>query len=284
MAAAAVTEHGDVVRRRLRIDSRRRWLPDFRALFHASDLLRLLARRDITVRYRQTALGAVWIIAGPLLSAGLFSFVFGRVADLSSEGEPYFAFSYAALLAWNLFSETLMASSRSLTANSGLVTKIYFPRLVLPLSTASSTLVNAALSVGVMLVLLVVYDIGFTLRILLLPAWILLALGLAMGLGLVVTSISVFFRDVNYVTQVAIPLLLFLTPVAYSTAEVPDDVRVAYLLNPVATIVEGCRWSLLGDGYLRGPAVVYTVAVTVIAVVAGLMAFARLERGFADVV
>ncbi len=270
--------------RRLRIDSRRRWFPDLRALLPARQLLVLLSRRDITVRYRQTVVGTFWVLASPLVAAGLFSFVFGRVAKLPSDGVPYFAFSYAGLLAWNVFSNTLQNASTSLTSNSGLVTKIYFPRLVLPLATVASTLINTAISFGVMVFLLVVYEIGFSFHLLLLPIWLLLSLVLAIGVGLVLTSIAVLYRDVNHVTPVLIPLLLYLTPVAYSSGSVPRELRSLYMLNPVATIVEGCRWSLLGHARLSTWTIAYTVAVTLGALALGLMLFARLESKFADVI
>jgi lipopolysaccharide transport system permease protein len=270
--------------RRLRIDSRRRWLPDLGALLRARQLVALLSRRDITVRYRQTVLGAVWLLVGPLISAGLFTFVFGRVADLPSGGVPYFAFSYAGLLGWNLFSSALLGASTSLTSNSGLIMKIFFPRLVLPLSTVASPLINTAVSFVVMLALLVLYNIAFTLRLLLLPFWLLLAIVLAMGVGLVLASSAVFYRDVTYMTQIFVPLFLYLTPVAYSLEAVPPELRGIYQLNPVATVVEGCRWSLLGQSSLSPWAIVYTVAFSIVALILGLVCFARLEWHFADVI
>jgi homopolymeric O-antigen transport system permease protein len=244
----------------------------------------LLSRRDITVRYRQTIFGAIWIFAGPLVSAGLFSFVFGRVADLPSGGVPYFAFSYAGLLGWNLFSGTLSGASNSLNSNAALITKIYFPRLVLPFSTVAWTLLNTALSFGVMLVLLVIYGIGFSLNLLLLPFWFLLAISLAMAMGLVVSATAVWYRDVNYAVPILTSLLLYLSPVAYSVDAVPANLRNLYLLNPLTTIVQGCRWSLLGQGSLSTWAVPYTVVMTLLSVVVGLALFARLEWSFADVI
>ncbi len=271
-------------RTRLRIDSRRRWFPNFKALFRARQLLVLLSRREITVRYRQTVLGTIWIFTGPLVSAGLFTFVFGRVAKLPTDGVPYFAFSYAGLVGWNLFSETLLGASKSLTSNSSLVTKIFFPRLSLPLSQLATTLINTGISFGVMVFLLLVYDIGFSLHLLLLPVWLLLAIVMAMGLGFALTAISALYRDVNYLTPVFIPLLLYLTPVAYSSSAVPPELRTAYLLNPIATIVDGFRWSLLGHAELSPWAIVYTVVVAFGSMIAGLMVFARLEGKFADVI
>jgi lipopolysaccharide transport system permease protein len=270
--------------RRVRIDSRRRWFPDLRELLRYSQLIVLLGRRDITVRYRQTILGTIWIFAGTLVTAGLFSFVFGRVAGLSSGGVPYFAFSYAGLIAWNLFSSTLTGASTSLNSNSPLIGKIYFPRLVLPLYTLASTLLTTVLNFGVMVVLLIVYGIEVTPQILLLPVWLTLAVVLAMGISLVLTALSVTYRDVNYVTPVLTSLLLYLSPVAYSIDAVPANLRNLILLNPLSTIVEGTRWSLLGTGNLTGWAIVYTVVLTVGALVGGLAVFAHLESSFADVI
>jgi lipopolysaccharide transport system permease protein len=269
---------------RLRIDSRRRWFPDLGALIRYRRLIVLLSRRDITVKYRQTVLGTVWIFTGPLVSAGLFSLVFGRIAGLSSGGDAYFPFSYAALLGWNLFSTTLTSTSSSLTANSSLITKIYFPRLTLPASTVGSTLLNTAVSFGVMLVLLVIYDLGFTLQLLLLPFWLLLAILLAVGIGAVLSALAVSYRDINYLTPILTSLLIYVSPVAYSFDVVPDSLRTYYLLNPLTTIVEGCRWSVLGEGSLTAWAIAYTIALTIGAVTIGLSLFARLESRFADVI
>lgn len=269
---------------RLQIDSRHRWFPDLRDFFRYGQLIVLLCRRNITVMYRQTVLGAVWVVVNPLLSAGLFTFVFGRVAHLKTGGVPYFAFSYAGLLTWNLFSGSLTSAATSLVSNSSLFTRIYFPRLVLPVSQLAQTIINSSVSVVVMALLLVVYHIGFTLRLLFVPFWLLLALVLSFGISLILSSIAVFYRDVQYVTGAIVPMLLFLTPVAYSSSEVPHSLRFVYLLNPIATIVEGGRWSLIGHTSLSMWTVVYTTAFTFGILVLGLVVFARLEWRFADVV
>ena len=271
----------------LRIDSRRPWFPDLGAVFRYRQLLLLLCRRNITILYRQTTLGSVWLVVQPVISAGLLSFVFGRVAHLSSGGVPYFAFTFAGLLAWNLFSSSVTGATGSLLQNSTLFTRIYFPRLLLPLSSLAPTLLNTGISCGVMFCLLVAYKIGFSYRLLLLPFWLGLDILFSVGLSLMLSSLAVLRRDVQYVTQAVIPLLLFLTPVAYSVAEVPARLRTIYLLNPVATIVEGCRWSLVGKthlGIVSMWAVAYTIVMTLLSLGAGLVVFTRLERKFADVV
>ena len=273
--------------RMLRIDSRRRWFPDLGAVFRSRQLLFLLCRRNITVMYRQTALGSIWLVVSPVISAGLLSFVFGRVAHLSSGGVPYFPFTFAGLLAWNLFSNSVTGAASSLVSNSTLFTRIYFPRLLLPLSAMAPNLVNTGISCGVMFFLLVAYKIGFSYRLLLLPVWLGLAFLLSVGVSLMLSSMAVLRRDVQYATQVVMPLLLFVTPVAYSVAAVPPGLRTIYLLNPMATIVEGCRWSLVGQthlGIVSMWAVAYATAITFLVLIAGLVVFARLEWKFADVV
>jgi lipopolysaccharide transport system permease protein len=218
------------------------------------------------------------------VSAGLFTFVFGRVAKLPSNGFPYFAFSYAGLLGWGLFSTMLSNVSSSLNSNSTLISKIYFPRLVLPFSTNGSTFISTGISFAMMLVILAIYDIGFSVRILVLPFWLLLAMMLAMGLGLAFGSSAVLYRDVNYLTPMFTQLLLFLSPVAYGIEAVPQDLRRLYLLNPFTTIVSGCRWSLLGEASLSKWAIVYTSVLALGVLSIGLANFARLESSFADVI
>ncbi len=271
----------------LRIDSRRHWFPDLGAVFRSRQLLWLLCRRNITVMYRQTVMGSIWLVVSPVISAALLSFVFGRVAHLPSGGVPYFPFTFAGLLAWNLFSNSVTGAATSLTTNSTLFTRIYFPRLLLPLSALAPVLVNLGISCGVMFFLLVAYRIGFSLRLLLLPVWLGLALLLSIGVSLMLSSMAVLRRDVQYATQAIMPLLLFVTPVAYSVASVPPELRTIYLLNPMATIVSGCRWSLVGQtssSILSMSAIAYTTVVTLLALIAGLIVFARLEWKFADVV
>lgn len=270
---------------RMRIDSRRGWLPSGRELWAYRQLVAILGRRDITVRYRQTALGTLWVFAGPLVSAGLFSFVFGRVASLPTAGVPYFVFSYAGLLAWNIFSNTLSGAAGSVTGSAGIITKVYFPRIVVVLATFASTLVNSVISFALLLVMLVIADVAITAQMVLLPVWLILGVVLAMGLGLTFTALSVWYRDVNYLTPLITQVLLFLSPVAYSIEAVPANLRNLYLLNPLAVIVEGTRWSTLGGDYCP-PAwsILLASLVTITAGLVGLMVFARFEWKFADVV
>jgi lipopolysaccharide transport system permease protein len=174
--------------------------------------------------------------------------------------------------------------SSSLTSNTALISKIYFPRPVLPVSMIPSALINTGVSFGIMLVLLAVYDIGFSFRLLLLPVWLLLGIMLALGIGLVLAAVAVSYRDVNYITPVFTSVLMFLSPVAYSITAVPAHLRDFYLLNPLTTIVEGMRWSLLGSTNLTTFGLVYTVVFTLGVLAVGTAIFSRLESRFADVI
>ena len=271
--------------RRVRIDSRRRSFPDLRELLRYRQLIWLFGRRDLTVRYRQTVLGTLWVFAGPIVSAGLFTLVFGTVADLPTDGVPYFVFSYAGLLAWNFFSGVLSGASNSLTGNAGLITKVYFPRLVIPIATMASTLVNTLISFGMLLVLLPLSGVGYSVEMVTLPLWMLLALALGMGVALIVTSLAVSYRDVNYLTPLMTQVLMWISPVAYSLEAVPANLRDLYLLNPLTSIVEGCRWAILGGDRLPPAwAIAYTLFVTIAVMLTGLVVFARRETVFADVI
>lgn len=270
---------------RIRIDSRPRTFPDLRELWRYRHLVTLLGRRDITARYRQTIVGPLWILAGPLVSAGLFSFVFGSVAELPTPGNvPYFVFSYAGLLTWNFFSGAMSSATSSVGGNANLITKIYFPRLVLPASAIMTVAVNTGISFVVMLVLLLVSGVGISVQILLLPLWLLVALTLALGVAFILGPLAVSYRDVNYIVPLATQLLLYLSPVAYSAENVPDRFQTLILLNPLTSIIEGARWSLLGHGTLTPWAVAYSVVVSVVMLVIGLAVFANREAVFADVI
>jgi lipopolysaccharide transport system permease protein len=272
----------------LRIDSRRRWFPDVGAVFRYGQLFLLLCRRNVTVLYRQTTMGSIWLVISPIVSAGALSFVFGRVAHLSSGGVPYFPFTFAGMVVWSLFASSVTGAATSLVSNQTLFTRIYFPRILLPLSAMAPVLLNTLISCGVMFFLLVAYRIGFSFRLLLLPIWLGLGLLFSVGVSLMLSSWAVLRRDVQYITQAVIPLLLFVTPVAYSIVSVPAGrIRTIVLLNPMSTIVEGCRWSLVGQTPLPiipTWAVWYSTAMTLLVLLAGLVVFARLEWKFADVV
>jgi lipopolysaccharide transport system permease protein len=264
---------------------RSNWLPVHLAeIWEAREVFLRLAAKEVTLRYRQTALGVIWVILQPLIAAAIFTVVFGRVARLPSEGLPYLVFSYAGLMGWTAFSTTLTRASSSLVVNSALVSKVFFPRILLPLSVLWSALIDFGVAMVVMAVMLVVFKIQLTAAVLLIPAWLLLLLVGAMGAGLIAGSVMVRYRDMQYVVPVAAQMLLFASPVAYSLAAVPASTRLFFTLNPLSAVMEGFRWSLLGAGQLGAGEVAYSVAGMLLVFMLGLVAFSRLERDFADVI
>jgi lipopolysaccharide transport system permease protein len=252
------------------------------------DLLFTLARRDVTLRYRQTALGIVWVVLQPLIAAAIFTFVFGRIAKLPTPtGVPYFVFSYAGLLCWNAFNVTLTKASACLVGNSQLVSKVYFPRLVLPISTIFSTLIDFGVALGMMAILLVANHITPHIGILMLPVWLALTLGLALAIGAFTAALTVTYRDVQYVVPVVMQFALYASPVAYAVStvsKVPASLRKVFFLNPLVGLLEGFRWSLLGLPEMRWDLAAYSAVFVVLALFYSAFAFKRMERKFADVI
>ncbi|MDQ1358464.1 MAG: lipopolysaccharide transport system permease protein [Acidimicrobiaceae bacterium] len=257
---------------------------DLREVWRYRGLLGAMTRRDITLRYRQTALGVIWVVLQPLLAAGIFTFVFGSIAKFSSDGVPYVIFAYTGLLGYNAFSNSLASMSTCLVANGALVSKVYFPRLILPLSQIGSKLVDFGVAFALYLILNVTFHVGFHLSLLTLPAWMLLAYGSALGLGLLTSALNVSYRDVGFIVPVALPLLLYLAPVAYGTQVVPKRLRGAYGINPLVGIINGFRWCLLGRGSLSAGSTIYAAVFTVVVVVLGVLYFRSHERRFPDVI
>ena len=254
-------------------------------LWQARDLLLSLAARDVKLRYRQTALGILWVVLQPLIAAGIFTFVFGKVAKLPPpDGVPYLVFSFAGLLAWNAFSSTLTKSSACLVGNAQLVSKVYFPRLVLPLSTVVSVLLDFAVSLVVMALLMVIFRVPPHPSLLLLPVWLGLIVLLALGVGLYGAALMVSYRDVQYVLPVATQFLLYASPVGYALSAVPARWQTLFALNPLTGLLEGFRWSLLGVGHLHSGMTLYAALVSVTVFLAGATAFKAMERRFADVI
>lgn len=248
------------------------------------DLLNSLAGRDVKLRYRQTALGVIWVILQPLIAAGIFSFVFGKVANLPSDGIPYFLFAYAGLLGWNLFSSTLTKVSGCLTGNSHLISKVYFPRLVLPLSTLHSSLIDFAVAAAMLVILTLVSAVRITPALALLPIWMVAILMMAVGLGLVGASLMVSYRDVQFVIPVMLQLGLYASPVAYAVSAVPGELQPFYFLNPLSSLLDAFRWSILGVGQPQWGFVAYGLLASFALLTGGAFAFKRMERSFADVI
>lgn len=255
-----------------------------RETWHFRDLLFTLTGRELKLRYKQTALGMIWVVLQPLIAAGVFTFVFGKVAKLDSGGVPYFVFSYAGLLGWNLFNNTVTRSSICLVSNANLISKVYFPRLILPFSTVPGALIDFAVAGVVMTILMIVYKTGMGWGIFLLPLWMAILLMLSLGIGLITSALAVSYRDVQHILPVFMQILLYASPVAYAAALVPVNMRGWYFLNPLASILEAFRWSLLGRGEVNWPYLCYSAVVSLAAMFVGALAFKRMERRFADVI
>lgn len=262
-----------------------RWrLPDLAEIWFFRELMWVLGVRDIKLRYRQTLIGATWIVVGPLLSAGVFSFVFGNVAKLESDGIPYFAFSYCGLLAWNVFDSTLSRTTSSLVGNAALISKVYFPRLILPISTIFGTTVNFATASGVMVVVLVAYGLGVSFHILLVPLLLALFFMLALGVGLVLAAGTVSYRDVGFIGPLATSLLIYISPVGYSSTAVPARLQTVYHLNPLAGLIDTWRWAILGTAAPKLWWVLWAVGTTLLILIVGSLLFTRMEPRFPDVI
>jgi lipopolysaccharide transport system permease protein len=248
------------------------------------ELLYFLTWRDIKVRYKQTALGAAWAIIQPFFIMVVFSLFFGKLAGVPSDGIPYPVFTFCALLPWQLFAQALSESSNSLVANERLITKVYFPRLVIPLSAVLGGLVDFAIAFVVLLVMMAYYGIVPHLAVLYLPLFILLAVMTALGFGLWLSALNVKYRDVRYTLNFLTQFWMFITPVAYPSSIVPEKWRALYGLNPMAGVVEGFRWTLLGKTEAPGPLLAVSVGAVILILVGGLYYFRRMEETFADIV
>jgi lipopolysaccharide transport system permease protein len=256
----------------------------FRDLLHHRDLVRVLGVRDLKLRYRQTALGVVWVVLQPILAAGILSFVFGRIARLPTDGVPPFVFTFAGMLIWTSVSQTITRTTTSLITNAALVQKVFFPRLILPLSTLMSVTLDFFVSLALLVLLVFLNDISIGLPFLLTPVWVLVALLLASGIGLFLASLCVHYRDVAQMSPVLLQLLLYASPVAYSATAVPAQYGTLYHLNPFAGIIEAGRWSLLGTPLPPAWTIAYSVGFAVVAFVAGMVTLEKLEQRFADVI
>jgi lipopolysaccharide transport system permease protein len=269
----------------VRITGKRSWFDlGLREMWHFRSMVRILAVRDIKLRYRQTALGVGGVILAPLLTAGVLSFVFGEVAGLPSEGIPYVVFSYSGFLGWTVFANLVGRASGSLLSDSALVSRIYVPRLLLPLSGVLVVLVDFAMSSVIMAALMVAYRVAPGPELLAVPLWIGAIIALALGCGAALAAFLVHYRDVGLGINAGLQALLYLTPVAYSVEAVPHRFRGLYEINPLGTLVSALRWSILGTDRPSVARLVASVVVCVIALGAGCVVFTRMERGFADVI
>ena len=267
------------------IDAKTRWgLVDLRDLWYYRDLLYFLIWRDIKVRYAQSVLGVGWAVIQPVFLMIVFTLVFGRLARLDSDGAPYAIFSYVALVPWTYFSNALTDSTTSLVQNSALITKVYFPRIILPLSAILSKLIDFTIALGLVIGLLVWYKTVPNVGVAVIPLLVLLMILTAAGLGIWMASLAIQYRDIKYALTFIIQMLMFASPVVYPLNMVPERYQILYSLNPMVGVIEGFRsaflatnpmpWNLIGIGF----------CVAIALLVAGTFYFRRNEESFADVV
>jgi lipopolysaccharide transport system permease protein len=255
-------------------------------LWRYRELTYFLTWRDIKVRYKQTALGIAWAVIRPLVQMVVFTLIFGRIANLDSEGVPYEVFTYVALLPWQLFSKAISDAGRSLVSNRNMITKIYFPRLVIPISTLFGGLVDFAIAFLILIGMMFYFKIQPPAQVWTLPFFLLLSLVASLGVGLWLSAMNVHYRDVNHLLPFLTEVWKYITPVAYSAQYITGKWQFVYALNPMAGVVQGFRWALLGTE-MDSAAVMGIVVATVISLVVlvtGLFYFRRMERTFADMV
>jgi lipopolysaccharide transport system permease protein len=269
-----------------RIQASNEWkILDYKEVWRFRELIYFMTWRDLKVRYKQTVLGAAWAVLSPFMTMVVFSIFFGNLAKVPSDGIPYPIFSYSGLLPWGLFSTALTVASRSLTQNSNMITKIYFPRIILPLATILAGVVDFAIAFVILLLMMLYYGIAPTAAIWTLPLYLLLTLIAALGVGLWLSALNVKYRDVGYVTPFLTQFWMFITPIAYGSSLVPDKWQLLYNLNPMVGVVNGFRWALLGVQQ-GAPSLnlVISVVVSIVILISGLIFFNRMERQFADMV
>ena len=257
---------------------------NLRDLWVYRELVYFMTWRDLKVRYKQTLLGASWAVLQPFLTMVVFSIFFGELAKVPSDNIPYPIFSYTALLPWTLFSKALTDASKSLVSSSHMITKVYFPRIILPLASILAGVVDFLVAFIVLIGMMVYYGITPTTNIWTLPFFLLLALVTALGVGLWLSALNVLYRDINYATHFITQFWMFITPIAYSSSMIPEQWKLIYALNPMAGVVNGFRWALLGVGDAPGLTLVVSVCVAILLLISGLFYFRRMERLFADMV
>jgi homopolymeric O-antigen transport system permease protein len=255
-------------------------------LWRYRELFYVLSWRDITVKYKQTVIGIAWAVIRPILTMIVFTVIFGKVAKLPTEGNaPYAIMVYSAMLPWQFFANSVSESSNSLIGNANLITKVYFPRLIIPASTVVTNLVDFFISFIILLALMGYYQYPPTIGFLLLPAFLLVAFLTSFGIGLFLTSLNVKYRDFRYIIPFIVQFGLYVSPVGFSSSIIPEKYRLLYSLNPMVGVIDGFRWAILGgNATIYWPGFLISLSVTAFFVVIGLSLFRKMERSFADII
>jgi lipopolysaccharide transport system permease protein len=255
-----------------------------RELWPYRDLFWILAQRDVKLRYKQTALGITWVILQPILTSGIFAIVFGLLADLPSDNSPYLLFAYAGTLPWILFSQSLTRAGGSLVSAREMIAKVYFPRMILPIASTFSVLVDFMVGLVSIGVLFLIYKVPLTWNLLAVPVLVLVNMLIAIGVSFWVSAFSVHYRDFIYVLPFLTQAWMYASPVAYSSSIVPEKWAALYALNPMVGIIDGFRWALLGQGDFSWTSIGVSLGVGMLVFIVGAFVFRRIERSFADVI
>ncbi len=256
---------------------------DLREVWAYRELLLTLTLKDIRVRYKQTVIGAAWAVFQPLLTMIIFTIIFGRLAKIPSGEYPYPIFVFAALLPWMFFANAITSSANSLVISSQLVNKIYFPRIIIPMSSIGVSFVDFMFSTAVLLVLMVIFDVSWTFQLLMMPLMMFGVILCALGVGTLLSALTVSYRDLRFVIPFAVQIWMFLSPVVYGTSFIPEDYRWIILINPMTGYIEGFRSAILG-GAIDWFALGVSFSISVALLMAGSMYFRSVERKFADVI
>ncbi|MDX2469597.1 MAG: ABC transporter permease [SAR324 cluster bacterium] len=254
-------------------------------LWRFRELFYILAWRDIAVQYKQTIMGILWAVIRPFLTMIIFVFVFGKIAKLPSEGVPYPIFVFSAMLPWTFFATAFSSSGNSLVSNSSLISKVYFPRLIIPAASIIVAAVDFLISFVILIALMIWYQYWPTIHMLLLPAFLALAFLAAFGSGLFIASLNVKYRDFNFIVPFVVQLGLYISPVAFSVTLVPEKYKLLYYLNPMVAVIDGFRWAVTGGKTSLNMTEIYvSLSVTLFLCILGVMYFRKTEKTFADVI
>ena len=271
--------------RRTVIEPKKNWFGiNVKELWEYRELFWILALREIQLRYRQTILGVTWVVIQPLITTALFTIIFGQLLNAPSENVSYALFAFAGLLPWNVFSQSLQRAGVSLTREIRLVTKIFFPRIIIPAASAVSTLIDFLVSLVIMIILLLIYRIPISTHIFAVPILLFFTLLLSIGVGIAFAALNVYYRDFTYVLPFVIQVWMYASPLAYSSRLIPQSWSWIYDLNPMVGIIDGFRWAIFGTIDFPGDSIIYSIGGGILVFMIGLVIFRRLERSFADVI
>ena len=258
---------------------------NFGELWHYRELFWFLGLRDVMVRYKQAVLGIAWAVLEPIMIMIVFTVIFGKIAKLPSDGIPYPIFTFAAILPWNLFSKPLAQGSNSLVSNSGMISKIYFPRLIMPAGAVISGCIDFAVAFGIFILLMIWYQVAPTVHAMFLPLFFLLGITASLGVGLWLSALNVMYRDVKHIVPFLIRFGLYISPVGFASSVIPEKYRFLYSLNPMVGVIDGFRWCLLGGKvHIYWPSVYLSALLSLAVLISGMYFFRRMERIFADVI